>query len=178
MFVDISIDAGQRLGVSEGDLTGEAAAAVESILRAIGDNVEEVIYSVWPVDTGRSLRAWRVFTEGLFLVIQNPVEYASWVHPAGTARRGKEELGASAEAIQIEAELGWQQSLSELRSIVRLGKKEAGGLLTRAALSSAAARVAGVQQMPGGELFTSLRDVFTLSSIASRERGRPRGRPR
>ena len=184
MFVDLSIDAGARLDVSEGSLSVEAIEAIEEVLRIIANAVEETIFSSWPVDTGRSLRAWRVYTDGLLLVIQNPVFYSSWVHPKGTRHNG-DDLGISAEMVQIEAERGWQQNEGELLQIVEddvARRTEPEGTLIGDAMLAFARRaaldVAGVAAIPGGELFTSLQSVFTLQSIAERERGRTRTRNR
>jgi len=182
---DLSIYADRLLGVSEGDLQPATVGAIGAELRAIGDAVEEVIFSVWPVDTGRSLRAWRVFVDGLDLVIENPVFYSSWVHPAGTAgTMTHDELGQSAKAVRTERDVLWGQRVGGIRRIIEADGELAGpvggsllGNLTRAAIQKQLRRAA-TPDLPGSSIFTSLRDVFTLSSIAERERTRGRQRRR
>ena len=87
--------------------------------------------------------------------------------------------------VQIEAERGWQQSEAELLRIIEedaAKRTEPEGTLIGdvafAFARRAALEVAGVAAIPGGELFTSLQSVFTLQSIAERERGRARTRNR
>lgn len=176
--VNLSIDGERRLGVSAGALSESALEELEEIIDGIADAVEETIFTSWPVDTGRSLRAWRVFVDGLNLIIENPVEYASWVHPKGTKHQG-DDLGISAEMVETAAEQGWQQKEGRMRRIVE-GDVE-GSLLgdaVSAAATRAAVRLAGVSELPGGELFTALREQFTLSAITSRESGRQQRRRR
>jgi len=177
-FVNLSIDGERRLGVSADALSDSALGELEEIIEGIADAVEETIFTSWPVDTGRSLRAWRVYVDGLNLIIENPVEYASWVHPKGT-KHGGDDLGISAEMIQTEAERGWQQKEGRMRRIVE-GDVDSSllGDSVSAAATTAAMRLAGVSELPGGELFTALRETFTLSSIASRESGRQQRRRR
>ena len=76
--------------------------------------------SLWPVDTGRSKRAWRRLGSGLQSIIYNPLSYASYVEgrngrPAertlrnnvGTIRRAaRETLTATRQEIQVEGRLG------------------------------------------------------------------------
>jgi len=171
--VDFSIDAGQRLGFSESGLTADTIAQIAEVMRDIGDAVEEAIFSAWPVLTGRSLRAWRVFVDGARLVIQNPVEYVSFVNK-----------GDSADRIRVVAERGWQQNAGRIEDILaeatrqqELFRQPEGTLLgdfARAALRRQLMEAAGLSQIPGGSLFTSLQQGFSIQRIAQRERGRQR----
>ena len=175
--VDFSIDAGQRLGFNEASLTADTIARIAEVLRTIADGVEEAIFTSWPVDTGRSLRAWRVFVDGTRLVIQNPVEYVSFINK-----------GDSAERVEAQAERGWQQRqglisqiLAEATRQQELFRAPAGSLLgdiARAAVQRQLMQAAGISALPGGSVFTSLKSAFTLQRIAQRERGRQRSRGR
>ena len=175
--VDFSIDAAERLGFNEASLTADTIARIAEVLRLVADAVEEAIFTSWPVDTGRSLRGWRVFVDGTRLVIQNPVEYVSFINK-----------GESAERVEIEAERGWQQRQGSISQIVaqatrqqELFRAPAGSLLgdiARAAVQQQLAAAAGISQLPGGSVFTSLRSAFTIQQIAQRERGRQRSRGR
>ena len=177
--VDFSIDAGQRLGFNEASLTADTIGRIAEVLRTVADGVEEAIFTSWPVDTGRSLRAWRVFVDGTRLVIQNPVEYVSFINK-----------GESADRVEARAERGWQRHQGEISQILaeatrqqELFRAPAGSLLgdvARAAVQRQLMQAAGISALPGGSVFTSLRSAFTLQRIAQRERGRqrPRGRNR
>ncbi len=175
--VDFSIDAAERLGFNEASLTADAIAQIAEVLRLIADAVEETIFTSWPVDTGRSLRSWRVFVDGTRLVIQNPVEYVSFINK-----------GEAADRVEIEAERGWQQRQGSISQIVaqatrqqELFRQPAGTLMgdvARAAVQRQILAAIGISQLPGGSVFTSLRSAFTIQRIAERERGRQRSRGR
>lgn len=175
--VDFSIDAGQRLGFSEASLTADTIAQIAEVLRVIADGVEELVFTSWPVDTGRSLRAWRIFVDGSRLVVQNPVEYVSFINK-----------GTSAERVQVETERGWQQRQGLIQEILdratqqqELFRAPAGSFLgdaARAAVARQLLQASGISALPGGSLFTSLRGAFSIQRIAQRERGRQRSRAR
>lgn len=181
--VDFSIDAAQRLGFSESGLTADTIAEIGMVLRDVGDEVEAAVFSEWPVDTGRSLRAWRVFVDGVVLVIQNPVEYVSFINGGTYTVQGE-----AAQAVEDTARSAWLQRRDDIAEIVenasrqqQLFREQAGtmlGDLARAAMQRQIMQSAGVAGLPGGSLFTSLRSAFSIQRIAERERGRRRINPR
>lgn len=81
--VDVSIDVGARLGVS-GRLLADAVreSLGDEILR-IARDLRAFVLDHWPVLTSASLQEWEVRQSGLFLIVRNPIEYASYVHRAG-----------------------------------------------------------------------------------------------
>ena len=183
---DFSIYVQQRLGVVASALTGSTREKIGEVLREIGNAVEEVIFSVWPVDTGRSLSRWRVFSDpdDLTLHIENPVHYASWVHPAGTAGTvTQDELGDSPKGIRERAEEQWNQKAGKIRALIEAdgaAQREAGTLIGSLFGAALQQQIVGAvaPEVPGGLFFQSLRSVYTMSRIAERERGRRRINPR
>ena len=183
--VDFSIDAGQRLGFNEASLTADTIGEIAVVLREIGNEIEEFIYGNWPVLTGRSLRAWRVFADGTVLVVQNPVEYVSFINGGTYTAEGE-----SAKAVRDAVAAAWSRGQGEISQILadatrqqELFRAPEGSLLgdtIRAAAQRQLMQAAGISALPGGSVFTSLRSAFTLQRIAQRERGRqrPRGRNR
>ena len=177
--VDFSVDAGQRLGFNPSGLRRDVLAKIEDVLSDFADFVETFIFSDWPVATGTSLRAWTVYTDGAVLVVRNAVEYVSYVHE-----------GDSADRIELEVERGWQRFRSEISQILDDVEREqrrreqfpaTSSLLGDAARAAAARQLlvmAGVADLPGGSLFTSLRSAFTIQRISGRERERQRTRGR
>lgn len=177
--VDFSIDAGQRLGFSESGLTADTIAEIGEVLRAIGNDVEGHIFGSFPVDTGRSLRAWRVFVDGVVLVVQNPVEYVSFINGGTYTVQGD-----AAQAVEDALDKSWARLSGEISDILaeatrqqELFRQPEGTLLgdfARAALRRQLMEAAGLSQIPGGSLFTSLQQGFSIQRIAQRERGRQR----
>ena len=183
---DFNIYVERLMGVSASSLSSRTRERIGEILREMGNAVEEVIFSVWPVDTGRSLRAWRVFSDpdDLTLHIENPVHYASWVHPAGTAGTTmQDELGESARAIKTEADLQGQQKAGRIRALLdaegveREDQPSLFGNLFGAAVRGAVTR-AVAPDLSGTTFFQSLRSIYTMQRIAERERQRTRERSR
>jgi len=181
--VDFSIDAGQRLGFSESGLTADTIAEIGEVLRAIGNDAEGAIFSAWPVDTGRSLRAWRVFVDGVVLIVQNPVEYVSFINGGTYTVQGD-----AAQAVEDALDKSWARLSGEISDILaeatrqqELFRQPEGTMLgdfARAALQRQLMEAAGVAGLPGGSLFTSLQRAFSIQRIAQRERGRQRSRAR
>jgi len=117
--VDFSIDAAQRLGFSESGLTADTIAEIGMVLRDVGDEVEAAVFSEWPVDTGRSLRAWRVFVDGVVLVIQNPVEYVSFINGGTYTVQGE-----AAQAVEDAARSAWLQRRDDIAEIVENASRQ------------------------------------------------------
>jgi len=177
--VDFTIDAASRLGIPS-TISASAADRIGEILDQISEQIQGVIFSAWPVDTGRSLRAWQVFVEGLVLFVRNPVEYVSWVNK-----------GTSAELIEMRLEEFWRNVSQEIQSIVSSdlaaqqrsaaqAAAQAGTLLGDVAraqatqvLIRAGFEAAGVTSPT---VFEELRGAFSISRITQRERTRRRGR--
>ena len=70
-------------GVRARTAAGHQAAVNEAVLILRGPD------SLWPVDTGRSKRAWRVIGSGWGATIFNPLRYASFVEKRGGWRHGR-----------------------------------------------------------------------------------------
>lgn len=81
--LDISVDAGSYYGISFSMLDSEGLQRIEEILWEVVYSWREIMQDAWPRDTGLSFSMWRSVVRGLELVIENPVEYAEWVHPVG-----------------------------------------------------------------------------------------------
>lgn len=172
--VDFTIDAGARLGLSELTLTDQTVGRIQEVLDRISQQIQDLIFSAWPVDTGRSLRAWQVFVEGLVIFVRNPVEYVSWVN-----------RGTSAELIELRLDELWRNATSEIRAIaaadeVTRGLPQRGaplgtliGDVASAALTRAGLTAAGVTTPT---VFEELRGAFSISRITQRKRARRRGR--
>ncbi len=177
---NFNIDAAADLGVSVSSISDEAVGLIQQELEGIADAAEEVIFGSWPVDTGRSLAAWRVFVEGLVLHVENPVEYASWVHPAGTAgTTSADELGLAARQIKTEIDIQWAQRSGRIARIIDQDKAQQQTSLNFRNIASAAAGLAARETLQGeGLFFDTLRSIYTISRIQERERGRPRSRAR
>jgi len=154
---NLNVDVGQRLGISVGSLSPAARDEIAELLGEIADAVEDLIYGGdWPVDTGRSLRAWSIMVDedDLRLEVQNPVFYASFVHPKGTrAVSGYDELGHSGKQIEAVIDQQWAQRLSRIR---------------RAAQGGAAGPGVETLGFGAGDFFQSLRSIYTMGRIADR----------
>ena len=179
--VDFTIDVGQRLGFVPSTLAPAVRSEIADVMDAYADDVETFVFSEWPVDTGRSLRAWTIYTDGAVLVVRNAVEYVSWVNQ-----------GESADRIELEVERGFRRFGGEISQILEAAERERrrreqiarqprGSLIGDIARAEAARQLlimAGVADLPGGTLFTSLRSAFSIQRISERERSRQRTRGR
>lgn len=177
--VDFTIDAASRLGIPS-TISPSAVEQIAEVLDQISEQIQGVIFSAWPVDTGRSLRAWQVFSEGLVLFVRNPVEYVSWVNK-----------GTSAELIELRLEEFWRTASGEILAIVsadlaaqaaaRAGAQAAAGTLGGDVAGALAARTlirAGFEAagVTSPTVFEELRGAFSISRITQREGARRRGR--
>lgn len=151
MAVDYSIDALSRLGVA-GQLGPAAQEQVGVLLRAASRALREYLLSAWPVDTGRSLRAWRNFVRGATWVVQNPVDYVQHIHD-GEAAAGVRDRVAS----EFAAVAGRIRQIAD-EDIARRG-------VVPVTLPS------GVRARGFG-LFGALARVFARERTRQRERGR------
>jgi|GEM_PF-6764674 len=81
--IEYSYDFGARLGVSLPELSPLLQSRLQDAINALIDDWREELIEVWPRDTGHSFTMWESFTQGLVVILRNPVEYAGYVHPAG-----------------------------------------------------------------------------------------------
>ena len=92
--LDLSVDAGARFSISPSMLDAQGLREIQAILWEIIFTWREIMQGSWPRDSGASFQAWRSLVVGLVLEVSNPIEYASFVHPAG------EDEGASGEFLE------------------------------------------------------------------------------
>lgn len=156
--LDLSVDVGQRLGLSMASLDAPALAAVQEILWEIVYSWREVMQDSWPRDTGLSFSMWRSRVVGLRLEVENPVEYAEWVHPAG------EEEGSAGEYLA-----------EALDGLIDAAAQELGDVLheAEARLATGFAAVAeqiGAPQQLGGGMAAAMRSAFTVVGGRARQR--------
>lgn len=109
--IDISISAEQRIG----QIPQAVARIVSEDLRQFRREWREILISVWPVDTGRSLQAWENKVSGTTWILRNPVEYAEFVHPEGSTTEVWRYLQAEAERMVASAVPKWQALIRGLR---------------------------------------------------------------
>ena len=66
----------------------ELTADEDDLLWEFGDNVVTHVQDLWPADTSTSRDLWSFYTVStaseIAVVIENPMDYATYVHPAGT----------------------------------------------------------------------------------------------
>ena len=96
--VDFSIDVAARLGIS-GQLGPAAQEQIGMLLRSASRALREYLLASWPVDTGRSLRAWRNFVRGFTWVVQNPVDYAVHINGGEAVAGVRARVAAEFEAV-------------------------------------------------------------------------------
>ena len=156
--LDLSIDVSARLGINPAALSLSALTQMTDILDEINRDWGTTLRQVWPVDTGRSLSNWQNFVSGLVWVLVNPVEYASFVHPAGMPE------GESGAFMAGEASRLLTGVMPRLLAISQADAQQRQlNLLT--------------QQQPSGlSLFRGI--VSAFRAVSSRERNRSRARLR
>ena len=111
--------------------------------------------SLWPVDTGRSKRAWRVIGSGRTARVFNPVRYASFVEA-----RGGKDTGPYPARRTLERHVGRIRRAMGSAHEVRAGS-------TRPGIVAAAQRRAALEQEAG------LYDIYL--ALANRQNRRGRG---
>lgn len=113
--LDLSINVYARLAGDTGALSAEASAEIEAVIEDQIAELAEYIVDNWPVDTGRSAQAWNIDWRPPMWVIQNPVEYAEFVHPAGQGATPIE----SWTGVEAESERLMSNALGALNDIVQ-----------------------------------------------------------
>jgi hypothetical protein len=144
-------------------LRGTIDAAIDDALFEWGEELQVS----WPRDTGRSFANWDSSAQGWRVVLQNPVEYAAFVHPPG----GEE--GDSWEHMRDT----WMR---EAAAVVREYKPQVQRQPSRRAsfLASARTILAGRKQSTTIDLFRGSVAAFQRVSSRERNRGRIDDRPR
>jgi hypothetical protein len=172
-YVDLSIDVGQRLGVTEAELSEEALSDIEEMIEDLAWELGEYIDDVWPRDTGASHADWDVGADDLMWTIRNPREYAEWVHAAGD-----ETKKPIADLIEEESETLISEAMTALRKIVAADRKKQ----AEEAETPEPAKIQPPQPSAAvsrlGGLFGIRARGFEVTSSRSRERARSRANPR
>ncbi len=185
--VDFTMDIGRAIGARLGDF-GRLAGDAEDVLADARRSLHSDLISVWPVDTGTSLRNWENRIDGLVWYFRNPVEYVEWVFEAGTYS-GPDSTPRIADWLEEQIERYASDVVSDLRRLLVVVRAESlqprpfaprppsrpsaasivGGAVFRAAFR-------GFQQ-PGRGARQRLRERFPNQPIgraASRQRDRSR----
>lgn len=64
----------------------DPATLARLVALTYGPRLVAEIQAIWPEDTGRSRRAWRVVARGDRVYIENSSDYTGYVHYAGTPK--------------------------------------------------------------------------------------------
>jgi len=138
-------------------LRGEIDAAIDDALFEWGEELQ----TAWPRDTGRSFASWDDEAIGWRVVLQNPVDYASYVHPPG----GEE--GDSWDHMREKWEAEAVKLVREYRPKVQRRRARRTGYA-----ASARTILAGRKQSRIVDLFRG--SVAAFQRVSSRERNRGR----
>ena len=160
--LDLSIDLGDRLGIDESDLTPKTLAALQPILQEMVRLWREDLIELWPVATGRSQASWTDRWAGLVWVLQNPVEYAEYVHNAGDPTEVWTFLEARSEELVAEA-------IPEVEGLLAAQKRaeRKTGKRTRSLIGFAGRALAA---RTSARTFTA--QVLAFRALSSRERNK------
>ena len=173
-YVDLSIDVGQRLGITEESISAEALSEIEDKIEDLAWELGEFIDDEWPRDTGASHADWDVGADDLMWTIRNPREYAEWVHKADDPTKTP-----IADLIEEKSEELIKAALPALRKIVAADRKkqaEEEAETPKPAKAQSPQPSEAVSRLGG--LFGIRARGFGVTSSRSRERARSRANPR